>query len=434
MEPDKGSSFDLVVFGQVTHDRLHFDEGSMSRIGGTTYASSVASKLGLKSCIISYLGSEQLPEATTSLQNRSISTLWMEIEGPSISYEIWDADEVVSQTAVRSGPAIPMELSLPSAADNLACRAALIYPVAIPTSMELISILRSKGAFIAVDLQHDIKRIEEFAELAPKVDLIFSNAGSLMSLFNAGSLDDAIQCVFSVSPQAHLVLKMGLAGSLVICPSGQRNQIPAYVADFKCTVGAGDAFDAAFLHRILEGSDYFEAARFAAKVAATVVESVDDNPADAISDPLAERTPVGNAYDKPKPLIYIAGHFHSNPLRQYIERIAGALEKIGFLTYVPHRDGGVIGSNGVTGISAFNADVIALKNCDGIVAILDGAYRGGTYFELGYAYALSIPLFVIRTDGTLGVSNMVMQSARLITSDVRQLVNEVIQTCGSLRT
>lgn len=69
---------------------------------------------------------------------------------------------------------------------------------------------------------------------------------------------------------ASVVLTLGKAGSLVATPEGLTT-IPAAQVRAVDSVGAGDAYTGALCHRLIEGDDLVEAARFAARVAAFAV-------------------------------------------------------------------------------------------------------------------------------------------------------------------
>lgn len=88
--------------------------------------------------------------------------------------------------------------------------------------------------------------------------------------------------------------------------------------------------------------------------------------------------------------IYIAGPLFNTHERMYLEQIAAALEELGFETFLPHRDAGILGALSVIGERQrlFRDDMEALGACDIVVALLTGAdHDSGTCGELGYAYA-----------------------------------------------
>lgn len=98
--------------------------------------------------------------------------------------------------------------------------------------------------------------------------------------------------------------------------------------------------------------------------------------------------------------IYIAGPLFNTHERWYLEQIASALEGIGYKTFLPHRDVGLLSSDALLDRSRiFRGDLEALERCDACVALLTGAdHDSGTCGELGYMYAKGKPCFGISDD------------------------------------
>src|SRR5260221_2797785 len=95
---------------------------------------------------------------------------------------------------------------------------------------------------------------------------------------------------------------------------------------------------------------------------------------------------------------YIAGPLFSNQDRRLLEEIAQDLEHRGVTVYLPHRDGGDLGTVLFTenreSIRAdlFSEDLRHVKKADFVVALLDGQDSdSGTCVEIGIAYTAGIP-------------------------------------------
>ena len=97
--------------------------------------------------------------------------------------------------------------------------------------------------------------------------------------------------------------------------------------------------------------------------------------------------------------IYIAGKLCNDEEKEFLEKIAGLCEKLGFETFLPHRDVGICSGMGDVEM-IFNEDIIkGFENVDLVVADLNGLHVGaGTAWELGYAYAKGIKVVGIKTD------------------------------------
>ena len=97
--------------------------------------------------------------------------------------------------------------------------------------------------------------------------------------------------------------------------------------------------------------------------------------------------------------VYIAGKIRSEIERKYLERIDSLCSSLGFKTFLPHRDVGLV--KDMKDIKRiFEGDIIeGFKGCNLVVACLEGLHIGaGTAWELGYAYAKGIPAIGIKTD------------------------------------
>ncbi len=97
--------------------------------------------------------------------------------------------------------------------------------------------------------------------------------------------------------------------------------------------------------------------------------------------------------------VYIAGKLCTETERMQLEKVAGICERLGFKTFLPHRDVGLAESiEDVDEI--FKKDIIeGFKDIDLIVAVLDGLHVGaGTAWELGYAYVKGIKAIGLKSD------------------------------------
>lgn len=90
--------------------------------------------------------------------------------------------------------------------------------------------------------------------------------------------------------------------------------------------------------------------------------------------------------------IYVAGPLYTPEERKLLEKIDRLCRKIGFDTYLPHRDAGLF-IRGKGSERFFREDVKKLGRADMIVAVLNGAdIDSGTCWEIGYAYREKKPI------------------------------------------
>ena len=96
--------------------------------------------------------------------------------------------------------------------------------------------------------------------------------------------------------------------------------------------------------------------------------------------------------------VYIAGPLCSKKEREFLEKIDCLVRKLGFDTYLPHRDCGLY--KNIKDIKRIaERDIEEVKNCDLIIGVLNGIVVGaGTAFELGYAKSLGKKIIGLKTD------------------------------------
>jgi len=134
--------------------------------------------------------------------------------------------------------------------------------------------------------------------------------------------------------------------------------------------------------------------------------------------------------------IYLAGPLFSEAERSFNARLKTMLEQY-VDVYLPQEDGGLLTemiSQGIPVVLAkrevFQGDMIALKDCDALVIILDGrAVDEGASFELGCAYTLKKPCYRLKTDPRqllkVGDNPMIEAALQKVFPDVAQLVSWV---------
>ena len=118
--------------------------------------------------------------------------------------------------------------------------------------------------------------------------------------------------------------------------------------------------------------------------------------------------------------VYIAGKLCSESEREFLEKLAKIAEGLGFETFLPHRDVGLV--QGMEDIEkAFKGDIInGFKNISLVIADLNGLHIGaGTAWELGYAYAKGIPIIGIKEDESIedaleSLSAIIIHSTKIV--------------------
>ena len=108
--------------------------------------------------------------------------------------------------------------------------------------------------------------------------------------------------------------------------------------------------------------------------------------------------------------VYIAGPLFDDHERDYLEKIAISLEAIGFQTFLPHRDAGLVEGE-ITEIKKaeiFDTDMNALNDADIVVALLTGRdVDSGTAAEVGIAHTQGKKLIGINANNIKIINNFV---------------------------
>lgn len=132
---------------------------------------------------------------------------------------------------------------------------------------------RRAGLTTSLDTQWDPSENWDLnlASLLPHVDYFLPNEQELLHLTGSIDFEEAVD---SVAGFMHtLVVKRGALGARLI-RNDQQIDMPAYkVADFKDAIGAGDSFNAGFIHARLHDLPYDEALRFGTMTAAVSTQA-----------------------------------------------------------------------------------------------------------------------------------------------------------------
>jgi sugar/nucleoside kinase (ribokinase family) len=137
---------------------------------------------------------------------------------------------------------------------------------------------RARGLITSIDTQFPSKPLAPpwvtvMDDILPYVDVLFVDEREARSLIDREDLADAAAILRDAGP-ATVVVKQGSEGALVFAGDTVFHQPAVQVAPLVDSIGAGDAFDAAFLLGLLESWPLDRSARFAAVTAAFTVGSV----------------------------------------------------------------------------------------------------------------------------------------------------------------
>jgi sugar/nucleoside kinase (ribokinase family) len=124
----------------------------------------------------------------------------------------------------------------------------------LPRVPELFRRMKDAGLTTSIDTNDDPDNCWEggLAEILPHVDILLPNEREAMKMSRADDFDTAL--LWLGQKVKTVVVKMGAKGAVAI-QEGRRFSAPAVPVKVIDPVGAGDSFDAGFLHQFLRGAD-----------------------------------------------------------------------------------------------------------------------------------------------------------------------------------
>ncbi|MFY9661087.1 MAG: carbohydrate kinase family protein [Terriglobales bacterium] len=123
----------------------------------------------------------------------------------------------------------------------------------LPHVPDLFRRMKASGLTTSLDTNDDPDdRWEGIEEILPHVDILLPNEREAKKIARADDLETALSQLAQKVPT--VVVKMGASGAVAV-RDGQRFSAPAVPVTVVDPVGAGDSFDAGFLHQFLRGAD-----------------------------------------------------------------------------------------------------------------------------------------------------------------------------------
>ncbi|MCI1779643.1 MAG: carbohydrate kinase family protein [Bacteroidales bacterium] len=123
----------------------------------------------------------------------------------------------------------------------------------------ILKLIKKSGATISLDTQWDPseKWDLDYRQILPMVDVFMPNETELKALTRTDNIKDAIERIRDYANVA--VIKKGSNGSLMLKQNGELKNLPACInINVVDTVGAGDSFNAGFIHAFVKGESLEE--------------------------------------------------------------------------------------------------------------------------------------------------------------------------------
>ena len=123
--------------------------------------------------------------------------------------------------------------------------------------------------------------------------------------------------------------------------------------------------------------------------------------------------------------VYFAGPLFTQAEREWNRALADALIVAGHSVFLPQEE--IKHLETLDAEAIFRLDVDGVRSSDAIVAILDGADPdSGTCFECGLAFALRLPILVVRTDFRAGGDALPGQKLPAINLMLSQAASKIV--------
>lgn len=237
--------------------------GSMLLTLGSSTAIFAAnlSRLGTKVGFLGKTGSDSFGELVSkSLKGKSVDTSFL-ITDSKLSTGATIAMNYGNDRATVTFPGAMDHLTIEDISDKTLSLSRHIHfssfffqPGIRNSLQELFERAKKLGLSTSLDIQWDPEEKWDFnyQKILPLVDIFLPNEAELLNITGTDKLADAISIL---APFLNtLVVKRSISGSLMRLSDGEVSEIPAYLNhDVVDAVGAGDSFNAGFIHKYLLG-------------------------------------------------------------------------------------------------------------------------------------------------------------------------------------
>ena len=123
--------------------------------------------------------------------------------------------------------------------------------------------------------------------------------------------------------------------------------------------------------------------------------------------------------------LYLAGPLFTQAERAWNVRLGDLLTEAGHSVFLPQTEVQAIAT--LDAATIFAVDVNGVRSAEAVVAVVDGADPdSGTSFEVGLAYALGIPIVLVRTDFRAGGDALPGQKLATVNLMLAQAASEVV--------
>jgi sugar/nucleoside kinase (ribokinase family) len=284
-----GKTTDVVVVGELNMDLIMNGLHAFPQVGKEIIAASMELTLGSSSAIfasnLSSLGSRV--EFVGKIGQDLFGRMTLE----SLQRQNVGTEMIIEVPSLRTGATVVLNfdndranVTHPGAMEQLQISDLPVEKFASARHLHVASCFLQKG--LKKDLASLFRKVKEFGlttsldpqwdpaenwdlnleEILPFTDVFLPNEGELLNLTKQDNVESALKMLGGY--KCIIAVKLGSQGSIISSPAG-RCAMPAFLNERVVdAIGAGDSFDAAFIHEFIRESDLETCQRFANLVAA----------------------------------------------------------------------------------------------------------------------------------------------------------------------
>ena len=278
--------FDAVSIGHITVDdiRLPSERGIIRRsvLGGSAlYFAIVFAQLGMRSALVSLIGSDWANEIIGFLSERNVNCELLRIvKEDTTRVEVTYSKDYSKNIKVKKGASYKIRLKdITEEAFNariihIASALGETIDQSIKLQAKIAIRARQEGAFIAFDPQEEYNNVplQRLYRILKHTTYIHTNEKQLFNVTKLSSIKSAVRAIAEQGPEIVIVTK-GKNGAEVFS-SDRWVQIPTVTTQRIDPTGAGDAFFAGFLSDYLKNKDLRSAGYVGSVVASLILEDV----------------------------------------------------------------------------------------------------------------------------------------------------------------
>jgi sugar/nucleoside kinase (ribokinase family) len=278
-------NFDVVMVGTILNEIVRFPTKTVGPVLGSpaAYGSVASARLGMKTGIVTKIGTDMPSELLRPFREAGVDTLGMHIsDATTTNYLVYDQNGNKTLQYVKKAPPL-YPSDIPDS--YMSSRVIHICPIDYEVPLETVQSLRQRGVRLSVDLggyggatsvEHPVDDAEKRAlvlNLMRNFDVIRASAEDCRHIFGEKEdLDEFAAEEFLRSGASVAIVTLGEKGVMARSKEDGTHRIRAYPAQAVDPTGAGDVFTAGFLAEFIRTDDLRQALLFGSAASSIVVE------------------------------------------------------------------------------------------------------------------------------------------------------------------